>query len=62
MTLEKIRKDKLLEVTRICTEAGLDVAQIDVIERMSLIMFNQAYLLGLDKGWQFEQDRNLEDS
>ena len=56
MTLQSIKDEYMKEVTRVCQESGLDVAQVDIIERMGSIIFDKAYVLGLEKGWQFEQD------
>lgn len=56
-TLEDIKAEQKYEVSRVCFELNLSVLQQDVVEKMSMMLWEKAYKLGRDSGWAYEQDR-----
>ena len=56
MELDEILNMQKHEVTRVCNELNLSVLQQDVVERMSVMIWERAYKLGLESGWKYEQD------
>lgn len=57
-TLDEIKDAQKHEVSRVCFELNLSVLQQDVVERMSMMLWEKAYKLGLESGWAYEQDNN----
>ena len=61
-TLKEIKEEYLAELDRICDETRMDLLQRDVIKRISGMIFDRGYQVGLDHGWSFEQDAKRQQS